>query len=157
MRSKIKGLKELKQIVETLKKQGKKVVFTNGCFDLLHIGHIKCLQEAKSLGDILIVAINSDESIRKIKGKGRPITPAKERAEILAALECVDYVTIFSEILPNKLIEILKPDIHVKGGDYSIDELPEAKIVKSYGGRVVIVNKVENHSTTKIIERIKSS
>jgi len=157
MRSKVKKLKELKQIVDTLKKQGKKIVFTNGCFDLLHIGHVRYLQEARSLGDVLIVAINSDESVRKIKGKGRPIITANERAEIVAALECVDYVTIFSEILPNKLIEILKPDIHVKGGDYSINELPEAKIVKSYGGKVVIVTKIENRSTTKIIERIKSS
>jgi len=157
MRSKIQRLKDLKQIVGILKKQGKKIVFTNGCFDLLHIGHVRYLQEAKSLGDILIVAINSDESVRKIKGKGRPITPADERAEILAALECVDYVTIFHETLPNRLIEDLKPDIHVKGGDYSINELPEAKIVKSYGGKVVITNKVKNRSTTKIIEYIKKT
>jgi len=156
MQSKIKTLKELKQIVDKLKKQGKKIVFTNGCFDLLHVGHIRYLQKAKKLGDILIVAINSDDSVKKIKGKSRPIIPAEERSEVIAALECVDYVVIFHETLPNRVIETLKPDIHVKGGDYSVNELPEAKIVKSYGGKVIILGKVEGHSTSEIIRRIKA-
>ncbi|RKY83134.1 D-glycero-beta-D-manno-heptose 1-phosphate adenylyltransferase [candidate division KSB1 bacterium] len=156
MQSKIKTLKELKQIVDKLKKQGKKIVFTNGCFDLLHVGHIRYLQKAKKLGDILIVAINSDDSVKKIKGKSRPIIPAEERSEVIAALECVDYVVIFHETLPNRVIETLKPDIHVKGGDYSVNELPEAKIVKSYGGKVIILDKIEGHSTSEIIRRIKA-
>jgi len=156
MRSKIKTLTELKQIVDKLKRQGKKIVFTNGCFDLLHIGHVRYLQEAKNLGDVLIVAVNSDDSVKKIKGEGRPIIPAEERSEVIAALECVDYVVIFHETLPNRVIETLKPDVHVKGGDYSVDELPEAKIVKSYGGKVIILRKVEGRSTSEIIRRIKA-
>ncbi|MHA1833303.1 MAG: D-glycero-beta-D-manno-heptose 1-phosphate adenylyltransferase [Candidatus Baldrarchaeia archaeon] len=156
MRSKIKTLTELKQIVDKIRRQGKKIVFTNGCFDLLHIGHVRYLQEAKNLGDILIVAVNSDESVKKIKGKGRPIIPAEERSEVIAALECVDYVVVFHETLPNRMIKILKPDVHVKGGDYSIGELPEAKIVKSHGGKVVILGKVEGHSTSEIIKRVKA-
>jgi len=156
MRSKIKTLTELKQIVDKLKRQGKKIVFTNGCFDLLHIGHVRYLQEAKNLGDVLIVAVNSDDSVKKIKGEGRPIIPAEERSEVIAALGCVDYVVIFHETLPNRVIGTLKPDVHVKGGDYSIDELPEAKIVKSYGGKVIILGKVEGHSTSEIIRRVKA-
>jgi len=150
----IKNLEELKSIVESLKAKGYKIVFTNGCFDLLHIGHLRTLQKAKSLGDILIVGVNSDSSVRRIKGRGRPIIPENERAEIIASLECVDYVVIFSEPDPIKLIKTIKPDVHVKGGDYDIDKLPEAEIVKSYGGEIVLTDIVADHSTTKIIEQI---
>lgn len=151
---KIRSLDELKQISKRLEKEGKKVVFTNGCFDLLHIGHIKYLQKAKEFGDVLIVGVNSDDSVKKIKGEKRPFLPEEERMQILAALECVDYVTIFSESLPNKIIEILKPNVHVKGGDYQPGELPEAKLVESYGGKVVVVGEVKGKSTTNLVNQI---
>jgi rfaE bifunctional protein nucleotidyltransferase chain/domain len=154
MSGKIKNLEEILSIVSHLKENGRKIVFTNGCFDLLHIGHLRTLQKAKSLGDILIVGVNSDDSVKQIKGRSRPITPENERAEIIAALECVDYVVIFSERDPIKLIKAIKPDVHVKGGDYDMNKLPEAKIVRSYGGKVVLSEKISNHSTTEIIRRI---
>jgi glycerol-3-phosphate cytidylyltransferase len=147
-------LKELKQIVNKLKKDGKKIVLTNGCFDILQIGHVRYLEEAKKLGDMLIVGVNSDESVRILKGKGRPIMPEKERAEILSALECVDYVVIFYEITPKYLIEQLKPDIHVKGGDYAMDEIPESKLVVSLGGKTVILKEIEGKSTSALIQKI---
>ena len=151
---KIRSLGQLKQISERLKKEGKKVVFTNGCFDLLHIGHIKYLQRAKEFGDVLVVGVNSDNSVKKIKGAKRPLLPQEEREQILAALECVDYVTIFSELTPEKVIEALKPNVHVKGGDYQPEELPEARIVESYGGKVVVVDEIEQKSTTELINLI---
>jgi len=150
---KVKSIRELSKIVNR-RRENKIIVFTNGCFDLLHMGHVRYLKKAKSLGDILIVGINSDNSVRKIKGKKRPITPEKERAEIIASLGCVDYVTIFNDTTPNKVIKILKPDIHVKGGDYKINEVPESKIVESYGGKTIILGKVKNKSTKNIIEKI---
>ncbi len=144
---------ELKQIVGSLKKEKKKIAFTCGCFDLLHIGHTRSLQEAKSHGDVLIVGVNSDSSVKKIKGKCRPIVHEDERAEIIASLGCVDYVTIFSESTPEKLITILKPDVHVKAG-YDPTQLPEASIVQSYGGKVVVAKEVSGQSTTKLIRHI---
>jgi len=156
MQNKILTLDELQDKIKILKETGKTIVFTNGCFDLLHIGHTRYLQKAKSLGDVLIVAINSDDSVKKIKGETRPIIPQNERSEIIASLECVNYVIIFNEITPNKIIEILKPDIHVKGGDYKIDDLPEATIVKNYGGKLVIVDEIKEKSSSNIIKKIKS-
>lgn len=147
-------LEELKKIVNKLKKEGKKVVFTNGCFDILHLGHVKYLDEAKKLGDILIIGVNSDDSVKVLKGRGRPIMPEEERAEILAALECVDYVVIFYETNPENLIAQLKPDIHVKGGDYTKDEIPESKLVESQGGKTVILKEIEGKSTSNIIQKI---
>lgn len=147
-------LEELKKIVNKLKNEGKKVVFTNGCFDILHIGHVKYLEEAKKLGDILIVGVNSDESVRILKGEERPIMPEEERAEILAALECVDYVVIFYETNPENLIAQLKPDIHIKGGDYAMDEIPESKLVESLGGKTVIIKETEGKSTSNIIQKM---
>lgn len=147
-------LEELKKIVNKLKKEGKKVVFTNGCFDILHIGHVKYLEEAKKLGDMLIVGVNSNESVRLLKGKGRPIMPEEERAEIVAALECVDYTVIFYETNPENLIAKFKPDIHVKGGDYAINEIPETKLVESFGGKTVILKEIEGKSTSAIIQKI---
>ncbi len=144
----------LKGILDELRGKGKRIVFTNGCFDILHIGHLRYLQEAKALGDYLVVGVNTDESVRQLKGPDRPLVPQFERAEILSGLECVDYVTLFSETTPVALIGELKPDIHVKGGDYTADELPEAEIVKSYGGEVRILQEVEGKSTTSLVNRV---
>ncbi|MCK4904807.1 D-glycero-beta-D-manno-heptose 1-phosphate adenylyltransferase [bacterium] len=145
----------LKEKLREEKKQNKKIVFTNGCFDLIHKGHIILLQKAKSQGDLLVIAINSDDSIRKLKGKNRPIFPDYERAEILASFWMVDFVTIFSEETPYKIISELKPDVLVKGGDWKIAEVVGRDIVEANGGRVVIIPQVEGSSTSEIIGRIK--
>ena len=140
------------------KENGKVVVFTNGCFDILHVGHVRYLQDARAQGDKLVVAVNSDESVRKLKGPDRPILSENERVEILAALECVDYVTIFGEQLPIDVILAIKPNIQVKGGDYKEEDLPEAEYVRSIGGKVVIVpfstTDSEGVSTTNVIDKI---
>lgn len=155
MRNKIKGIDELVEIVAQRKRQGCKIVFTNGCFDLLHVGHVRILQEARKLGDVLVVGLNSDFSVRALKGEGRPIVPENERAEILAAMECTDYVVIFHELTPEWLLARLKPDIHVKGGDYAGKLMPEREIVEGYGGKVVLVPLVAGHSTTGLLERVR--
>jgi len=159
MKNKIKSRKEIVKIVKQLKNKGKKIVFTNGCFDILHIGHIRLLQRAKKLGDILILGLNSDNSIKTLKGPKRPIFNEKEREEILSALEYIDYITIFNEKDPCNIISLLKPDIHVKGKNYDPKDyscMPEAKIVHEYGGKVKTVNIIKNKSTTKIIEKIRN-
>ena len=155
MKNKIKSIKELVGIVKELKIDGKSVVFSNGCFDILHVGHTKYLEEAKKLGDVLIVGLNSDSSTRRLKGENRPIMDENDRAELLCALECIDYVTIFSDMTPEPLIERLKPDIHVKGGDYKLEDLPERKVVMGYGGKVILLDVVAGKSTKLIIETIK--
>lgn len=152
--NKLKTLDELKEIVSELKKQDKKIVFTNGCFDLLHIGHVKYLQEAKTYGDVLIVAINSDNSVKAIKGDVRPLTPQEERAYILSALSCVDYVLIFEETEPVKVISELMPDVLIKGGDYQLNEIKGREIVTSAGGKVLTVPEIKGKSTTKLIQTI---
>lgn len=152
--SKIKNLEELKNIVNELKNQNKKIVTTNGVFDILHIGHIRYLQEAKKLGDILIVAINSDNSVKKIKDPKRPLNNENDRAEALASLECVNYITIFSEENPINFLEIVKPDIHVKGGDYKIDKIIEKDTVERNNGKIVLIPEVKGHSTTALIKKI---
>jgi D-beta-D-heptose 7-phosphate kinase/D-beta-D-heptose 1-phosphate adenosyltransferase len=152
--SKIKRRSVLKTIIEGLKADGKTVVFTNGCFDLLHVGHIRYLEAARDLGDYLVIGVNTDESVKRLKGDERPLVQEFERAEVLAALESVDYVTIFHEDTPVELISFLQPHIHVKGGDYRADDLPEAEAVQSYGGRIVIMPLTEGRSTTKLVERI---
>ena len=139
----IKNAEVLKKIVENLKKQNKIIVTTNGVFDILHIGHIRYLQEAKKLGDILIIAVNSDSSVKKNKGPKRPLNNENDRAEALAALECVDYVSIFSEETPLKILEIIKPNVHVKGGDYKISQIIEKGIVEKNNGKIVLVPKVD--------------
>jgi len=154
MKEKIKNLEELAAILEELKKRGKKIVFTNGCFDLLHIGHVRYLEEAKAQGDVLVVGVNSDQSVQSLKGPQRPIVPEKERIELLAALEVTDYLVLFAEATPESLINRLRPDIHVKGGDYRKEDLPEAALVESYGGQVVLVREVKGYSTSKLIKRI---
>ena len=147
---------QAKKITQTLRREGKKIVFTNGCFDLLHIGHIRTFKFCKRHGDVLIVGLNSDASVRALKGKARPLVPEKERAEILSALSDVDYVVIFKTSTPVLLIQALKPDVHVKGGDYSrAKDLPEHDIVKQYGGKVVLAPHVKNRSTTNFLKRIQ--
>jgi len=151
---KIKLREEISAIARNLKSQGARIIFTNGCFDLLHLGHVRYLREAKKLGDILIIGLNSDNSVTALKGPNRPYISEMERAEILASLECVDYVTIFQEIRPDNLIKVIKPDVHVKGGDYKVSELPERKLVEALGGKVVVIPPIKGRSTTGIVERI---
>ncbi len=150
------GRELAKYIVNLAKEQGKKVVFTNGCFDILHVGHISYLENAKKQGDILIVGVNSDASTKRLKGPTRPINNENDRACMLSALKSVDYTVIFDEDTPEDLIAYLKPSIHVKGGDYKKEDLPETKIVEAYGGKVVILNFVEGKSTTNIINKINT-
>ena len=151
----IKNRKLLKNIVEELKQQDLKIVFTNGCFDILHIGHVKYLNEAKKLGDFLIVGVNSDESIKRLKGHDRPINCLEDRMYILNNLKCVDLVVSFDEDDPRELIKIIKPHYHVKGSDYKNKPLIEREIVENFGGRIVFVDLVEGKSTTKTIKKIK--
>jgi rfaE bifunctional protein nucleotidyltransferase chain/domain len=138
------------------KRNGRKVVFTNGCFDLLHLVHIRSFEAARALGDILIVGLNSDESVRALKGPSRPVTPEHERAEILASLECVDAVTIFSDLTPQKVIAALLPDVLVKGGDWPDDQIVGRTEVESSGGRVARIDIVPGYSTTEILKKIHS-
>jgi D-beta-D-heptose 7-phosphate kinase/D-beta-D-heptose 1-phosphate adenosyltransferase len=152
--TKIKNLDVLAAIIETEKAKGKIVVFTNGCFDLLHAGHVKYLQKARSFGDLLVLGLNSDSSVRRLKGDKRPLINEAERGHILSALDCVDYVVIFQEDTPLKLIETLKPTVLVKGGDYTPDRVVGKEIVESWGGRVELVEFVDGKSTTNIIEKI---
>ena len=154
MREKIRTKDELRNILRGLKGKGKRIVFTNGCFDILHIGHIRCLEEAKNRGDILIVALNSDQSIRSIKGPSRPFTPEAERAEVLSALACVDYVVIFDEPDPLELISSLKPNILVKGGDWTPETTIGREVVEGTGGKVVIIPQIQGVSTSTIVDRI---
>ena len=147
---------EASKLIEELKKQGKQVVFTNGCFDILHVGHMTYLEEAKEFGDYLFVGVNSDESVKRLKGPTRPINSEDDRAELLAGLKAVDYTVIFTEDTPVELIGELKPSIHVKGGDYKKEDLPETKVVESYGGRVEIVSLVEGKSTSNVVKKIQN-
>ena len=146
---------ELIRAREALRREGKRVVFTNGCFDLLHPGHVRYLAEARALGDSLIVALNSDRSVRSLKGEGRPVLSEGERAEVMAALQAVDFVTIFDEETPRELIAALLPDLLVKGGDWPVDQIVGRQEVEGAGGRVLSLPFVESSSTTEIIERIK--
>ncbi len=139
------------------KRNGKRVVFTNGCFDLLHAGHIACLETARALGDLLIVGLNSDEGVRKLKGPGRPVIPAEERAEILASLECVDAVLIFEEQTPQRVIAALLPDVLVKGEDWPGNQIVGREEVEAAGGEVVRVEVVEGYSTSEILKKIRET
>jgi rfaE bifunctional protein nucleotidyltransferase chain/domain len=149
------NIHEMKVLREEYRRNHKTLVFTNGCFDLLHAGHVRYLSEAKTLGDVLVVGLNSDESVGRLKGPGRPVNPAADRAEVLAALRSVDHVVVFAEDTAEELVRQLQPDIYVKGGDYSIDRLPESVIVASYGGRTVLVPMVEGRSTSNVIRRLQ--
>ena len=151
---KIKTIPQMKKILPGLKAQAKKVVFTNGCFDILHVGHVRYLKKAKSHGDILIIGVNTDRSVKMIKGENRPIVSEKERAEVLSALEFVDYVVFFNEPDPLRLIEALKPDVLVKGADWSKGRIVGREIIENLGGRVVRVPMVPGASSTGVIEKI---
>ena len=146
-------MKDVLEKIKALQQQNKKVVFTNGCFDLLHVGHVRYLGEAKKLGDFLIVGINSDESVKRLKGPTRPIQNQQDRAEILKALEAVDETVIFTEDTPENLIKSIRPDILVKGGDWSVDQIVGGPFVQSYGGQVCSLTFIDGKSTTKIIEK----
>jgi D-beta-D-heptose 7-phosphate kinase/D-beta-D-heptose 1-phosphate adenosyltransferase len=154
LKEKIKSKEDLHGIVEELKRKGKRIVFTNGCFDLLHLGHIRYLEKARSLGDILVVGVNSDRSVRNLKGPERPILPEEERIEILSSLGCVDYVTIFDELTPLELISFLQPHILVKGGDWKKEDIVGREVVEKSGGEVVILPFIEGSSTSNLIGTI---
>lgn len=146
--------KDIAAFCEVLRKGGQKVVFTNGCFDILHAGHVTYLEKARSFGDCLVLGLNTDVSVRRLKGPERPINSELDRAKVVGALKAVDYVVLFGEQTAEHLISLVKPDVYVKGGDYTLETLPEAKIVQSYGGRVEFVNMVPGRSTTNIIRKI---
>jgi rfaE bifunctional protein nucleotidyltransferase chain/domain len=150
----IRDPEALLHIVDQLKSQGKRVVMTNGCFDVLHVGHIRCLKGAKEQGDVLIVAVNDDASMKRLKRAGRPIMPESERIEILEALEYVDFITLFSEERVDRLLLTLKPHVHAKGTDYTEETVPERETVLSYGGRIAIVGDTKTHSSTDLIRAI---
>jgi rfaE bifunctional protein nucleotidyltransferase chain/domain len=154
MSRKIYSREQLTGIINRAKARSKIVVTTNGCFDVLHVGHLRYLQEAQELGDLLVVGVNSDESVHALKGKNRPLLPEEERAEMVAGLECVDYVTIFPELDPTALLSVLKPNIHVKGGDYTIEEVVEREVVEANGGKVIVGLNVPGKSTTDLIRTI---
>jgi rfaE bifunctional protein nucleotidyltransferase chain/domain len=136
------------------RRAGHRVVFTNGCFDVLHRGHVEYLQQAASLGDVLVVGVNSDDSVQKLKGPGRPVNCAEDRASVVAAIGCVDYVTILGDDTPVRLLEEVRPDVYVKGGDHDPFAMPERPVVERHGGRVVTVGYRPGHSTTGVIERL---
>ena len=146
---------DIEKFCEVLRKGGKRVVFTNGCFDILHAGHVRYLEKARALGDCLVLGLNSDASVRRLKGPSRPVNREEDRAEVVGALKSVDYMTVFDEPTASELIALVKPAVYAKGGDYTLDTLPEAKIVQSYGGKVAFIDLVEGRSTTNIIEKIK--
>lgn len=146
---------DLEQLGVQLRSQGKTLVSTNGCFDILHVGHTRILKRSRALGDLLIVGLNSDDSVSRLKGPTRPINNELDRAEVLCSLESVDYVTIFGEDTPVEFLKLLKPSIHVKGADYKPEKLEETPIVESNGGRVVILELVPGKSTSSVVERIR--
>ena len=140
--------------VAIARKGGARVVFANGCFDLLHVGHVRYLEAAKGLGDLLVVGINSDEQVWRLKGEGRPFVPERERAEVIASLRAVDYVTVFHEPTVTELLLALRPDIHAKGTDYTEDSVPERDVIRSFGGRVQIVGDPKDHSSTEMLRDV---
>jgi rfaE bifunctional protein nucleotidyltransferase chain/domain len=140
--------------MEKMRRDGKRIVTTNGCFDLLHVGHVRSLKSAKALGDVLVVGLNSDDSVRRLKGPSRPVNSQEDRAEVLSSLECVDFVSIFDEDTPVEFLKAVKPNIHVKGGDYKPSDLAETPVVEGMGGRVHIIELVPGRSTTGLIEKL---
>lgn len=151
---KITTLEDFQLTRDGLRRAGQTLVLTNGHFDVLHVGHVRYLRAAKALGDVLVVGLNNDASTRALKGPQRPIVPATERAELLAALEAVDYVIPFAELTAERLVTTLQPEIYVKGGNWSMDDLPEAPAVRSYGGRIMLIEVVPGRSTSNVIETI---
>jgi D-beta-D-heptose 7-phosphate kinase/D-beta-D-heptose 1-phosphate adenosyltransferase len=155
IRQKLKSNDVLARTLSSLRARGKKIVFTNGCFDILHVGHVRYLKKARSLGDVLVVALNSDASVRAIKGSGRPVNTERNRAEVLAGLWFVDYVTIFADPTPEKLIKKLKPDVLAKGADWKAGEIVGGDFVIANGGRVARIPFVRGHSTTSLIQKMR--
>lgn len=147
---------DLQPLLKKLRAEGKTIVTTNGCFDILHVGHVRYLEETKKFGDVLIVALNSDASVRRLKGEGRPINNEMDRAEVLNGLKSVDYVVLFDEDSPADLLAKIKPDVHTKGADYTVETLPEAKIILENGGRLEFIKFVEGKSTTNTIKKINA-
>jgi rfaE bifunctional protein nucleotidyltransferase chain/domain len=156
MNPKLKDAAELQTILDGARRAGRTIVMANGCFDLLHVGHVRYLESARALGDLLVVAINSDASVQALKGPGRPVMTESDRAEVVAALEAVDYVTIFGEPDVRRLLLALRPDIQAKGTDYTEATVPERDVVQSYGGRVRIAGDPKDHSTRDLIARIQA-
>ena len=154
-RKKILPSARLAVILKDVKTKGKTVVTTNGCFDVLHLGHLRYLQAAREVGDLLVVCVNSDGSVQALKGADRPLVPETERAELLAGLECVDYVTVFSELDAKTVLSQLKPDIHINGGDYKTDEVIEREVVEANGGKVMVGLNIPGKSTTNLIKTIR--
>ena len=152
--SKIKSLGTLTKLTRALQRAGKRIVFTNGCFDILHLGHVSYLQEARNKGDVLVVGINSDRSVKRLKGAGRPVVAEKQRASVVAALEAVDYVVIFSEDTPEQVIQTITPDVLVKGGDWKIEDIIGGRFVIGNGGKVFSIKFVKGFSTTSLIKKI---
>ena len=155
-RNKRKTLRQLKAIVERLRRQGKRIVLANGCFDLLHVGHVRYLEGAGRLGDLLIVAVNNDAMVRRLKGPGRPLMKQQDRVALVSAVDGVDYVTVFGEPTAERLLQVLRPHVHAKGSDYTKDTVPEREVVRSYGGRVAIVGGPKVQSTRDLIKKIKA-
>ena len=149
--------RDLLAVVEAAKRKGRRIVLANGCFDVLHVGHIRYLEAAKALGDLLIVGVNSDEQTRRLKGDGRPLVPQDQRAQIVSALEAVNFVTIFEEPTVKELLLAIKPDVHAKGTDYTEDMVPERDVVRSFGGRVAIVGDPKSHSSSEFIDKVSES
>ena len=154
--SPILNRENLVEQIKTERENGAKIVLTNGCFDLFHVGHIRYLTGAKDLGDVLVVGINSDEQVRKLKGENRPFMPENERAEIIASIKAVDFVTIFDEPTVEELIRAIRPDFHAKGTDYTTETVPEREIVKECGGQTAIVGDPKDHSSTELIEKVSN-
>ena len=154
MTGKVVPRSEVADLGERLRKAGRKVAFANGCFDLFHVGHVRYLEDARRQGDVLVVGVNSDRSVKQLKGEGRPLLPEDARAELLAAMECVDYVAIFDDVTAENILRDLRPDVHCKGTDYTEATVPEREVVRSWGGRVVIVGDPKDHSTRDVLARI---
>ncbi|MBI4552095.1 MAG: adenylyltransferase/cytidyltransferase family protein [Candidatus Latescibacteria bacterium] len=154
-KSKILPFSALSALGARLRAHGQRLVLANGCFDVLHVGHLRYLQAARALGDVLIVGVNSDASVRALKGPGRPVVPEAERAEVVAGLACVDYAFLFADLTVEPALRLLKPDVHAKGTDYTEDTVPERAVVEAYGGRVAIVGDAKTHSSRAMIERMK--
>lgn len=148
---------ELADALARERQSGKRIAFANGCFDVLHVGHIRYLQDAARVADVLVVGVNGDESVRELKGEGRPVMSAAERAEIISSIRGVSYVTIFDETSPSRLLGVLRPDFQCKGTDYTADSVPEGELVRSYGGQVVIVGDPKDHSTTEVLARARAA
>jgi rfaE bifunctional protein nucleotidyltransferase chain/domain len=155
MNAPILSEREILDALSTERRAGKRIAFANGVFDVLHVGHIRYLQGAAAIADVLVVAVNGDDSVRMLKGEGRPVMGERERAELISAVRGVSYVTIFHEKSPSRLLQVLKPDFQCKGTDYTADSVPEAEVVRAYGGKVVIVGDPKDHSTTAILKRMK--